>query len=85
VVLREGISSFDATKVWNFDSLKGSHSVIIFEMNVVIYLQLTLEGKEALESIYNYAAHGELTELAPPYFLVQHEMILRIGYVNPES
>lgn len=46
VVLREGVSGLDAAKVWNFDSLKRSHFVIVSGFRVVIYLQYALEGKE---------------------------------------
>lgn len=48
MVLREGVSSLDAAKVWNFDSLKRSHFVIAsgFRVECVIYLQYVLEGKE---------------------------------------
>lgn len=48
MVLREGVSGLDAAKVWNFDSLKRSHFVIVsgFRVECVIYLQYALEGKE---------------------------------------
>lgn len=65
MVLREGVSSLDAPKVWNFDSLKRSHFVIVsgLQDKYVMYLQYTLGGRGERSQ---YATYGGLAELAPP-------------------
>jgi hypothetical protein len=65
MVLREGVPSLDATKMWNFNSLRRSHFVIISGLRVEYFDLSTEYGGLCREKEVNML--GELAEIAPPY------------------
>lgn len=75
MVLREGVPSLDATKVWNFDSLRCSHFLIISGLwaEYLIYLRSTADFGGEKGRQY---ARG-VSRVSPS--------ILRMEHANPET